>query len=91
LQPVFRDAFATRGAVVKRLAVDPDRGSRERMPVRRSAAVVGRSPATISRFLATVELSSLKALEPAQPVVLYEREAPGELLHMGTKKLGRIV
>ncbi len=36
-------------------------------------------------------LSSLKALDPVQPVVCYEREAPGELLHMDTKKLGRIV
>jgi hypothetical protein len=33
----------------------------------------------------------LKALDPVQPVVRYEREAPGELLHMDTKKLGRIV
>jgi transposase InsO family protein len=60
------------------------------MPMRRIATVVGRSPATISRFLAALGLSSLKALEPAQAAVRYEREAPGELLHMDTKKLGRI-
>ena len=64
---------------------------RARMPMRRIAAVVGRSVATISRVLAGLGLSSLKALDPAQPVVRYEREAPGELLHMDTKKLGRIV
>jgi transposase InsO family protein len=63
---------------------------RDRMPVRRIATVVGRSVATISRFLARLGLSSLKALEPAIPAVRYEREAPGELLHMDTKKLGRI-
>ncbi len=51
----------------------------------------GRSVATISRVLARLGLSSLKSLEPAPPVVRYEREAPGELLHMDSKKLGRIV
>ena len=63
---------------------------RARMPMRRIAAVVGRSVATVSRFLAGLGLSSLKALEPVQPIVRYERDAPGELLHMDTKKLGRI-
>ncbi len=36
-------------------------------------------------------LSSLKAFDPVEPIVRYEREAPGELLHMDTKKLGCIV
>ncbi len=64
---------------------------RARMPVRKIASVVGRSVATVSRFLAGLGLSSLKALEPREPVLRYERQAPGELLHMDTKKLGRIV
>ena len=64
---------------------------RQRMPVRRIAAVVGRSAATVSRLLARLGLSSLKALDALVPPVRYEREAPGELLHMDTKKLGRIV
>jgi transposase InsO family protein len=55
------------------------------------AAIVGRSVATVSRFLAGLGLSSLKSLDPVRPAVRYEREAPGELLHMDTKKLGRIV
>lgn len=63
---------------------------RGRMPMRRIATVVGRSVATISRVLARLGLSSLKALEPREPIVRYEREAPGELLHMDMKKLGRI-
>jgi len=63
---------------------------RNRMPMRSIARVVGRSVATISRVLATVGLSSLKALEPKAPQVRYEREAPGELLHLDTKKLGYI-
>jgi transposase InsO family protein len=63
---------------------------RARMPMRRIAAVVGRSVATVSRFLASLGLSSLKALDPLRPIVRYERDAPGELLHMDTKKLARI-
>ena len=55
------------------------------------ATVVGRSVATVSRLLAGLGLSSLKVLDPVQPVGRYERAAPGELLRMDTKKLGRIV
>jgi transposase InsO family protein len=64
---------------------------RARMPMRRIAAIVGRSVATISRVLGRLGLSNLKALEPAAPPQRYERDAPGELLHIDTKKLGRIV
>lgn len=64
---------------------------RSRMPMRSIARIVGRSVSTISRLLARLGLSSLKALEPANLAVRYERQRPGELLHMDTKKLGRIV
>ena len=64
---------------------------RARMPMRHIATVVGRSVATVCRLLAQLGLSSLKALDAAAPAVRYEREAPGELLHIDTKKLGRIV
>lgn len=67
-----------------------ERLRRARMSMRTIAGVVGRSVATISRVLAACGLSSLKALDPAKPVVRYERAAPGELLHMDTKKLGCI-
>lgn len=60
------------------------------MPMRRIAAVVGRSVASISRHLHVLGLSSLRALDPIPPVVRYEHAAPGDLLHMDTKKLGRI-
>lgn len=42
-------------------------------------------------MLARLGLSSLKALDSTSPTLRYEREAPGELLHIDTKKLGRIV
>ncbi len=35
-------------------------------------------------------LGKLNALEPKPPVVRYQREQPGELVHTDTKKLGRI-
>ena len=47
------------------------------------------SPATVSRILRTARLSRMKDLEPPQPVVRYERERPGELIHLDIKKLGR--
>ncbi len=81
----------TRCRVDAHLAERIEQLRRARMPMRRIAAVVGRSAATISRLLARLGLSSLKALDPAMPVVRYERKAPGELLHIDTKKLGRIV
>ena len=64
---------------------------RDRMSMRRIAELVHLSVATISRVLARLGLSSLKALAPKQPVVRYEHGAPGDLLHMDTKKLARIV
>lgn len=60
------------------------------MPIRRIATMVGRSVVTVFRPLARRGLSGLKALEPALPVVRYERELPGELLHIDTEKLGCI-
>ena len=48
------------------------------------------SKATLSRVLRRHGLSRLAALEPpAPPVQRYERDVPGELLHLDIKKLGR--
>lgn len=82
----------TRNSIDAELAERIEGLRRSRMPVRRIAAVGGRSVATTSRFVGSLGLSSLTALEPAKPAVLrYEHEAPGELLHINTKKLGRSV
>jgi transposase InsO family protein len=53
------------------------------------AREVGVSAATVSRALKMRGLNRLKALEPAEPVRRYEREHPGELIHIDIKKLGR--
>jgi transposase InsO family protein len=47
------------------------------------------SPATVSRILRRLGLNRLSALEPAEPVRRYEREKPGELIHIDIKKLGK--
>jgi transposase InsO family protein len=54
------------------------------------AAEVGVSPATVSRILSGLGLNRIRDLEPAEPVRRYEREKPGEMIHIDIKKLGRI-
>ena len=51
-------------------------------------AATGVSPATVSRVLRRLGLNKLSALEPAEPVRRYEREHPGQLIHLDIKKLG---
>ncbi len=54
------------------------------------AAEVGVSSATVSRILRRMGLNKLTALDPVEPVRRYEREHPGEIIHIDIKKLGRI-
>jgi len=63
---------------------------RQRWTGAQIAKEVGVSPATVSRVLRRLGLNRLKALEPAEPIRRYERERPGELIHLDIKKLGRI-
>ena len=62
---------------------------RQRYTGKQIAAEVGVSPATVSRVLRRLGLNKLQRLEPAEPVRRYEREHPGELIHIDIKKLGR--
>jgi transposase InsO family protein len=50
----------------------------------------GLSPSTAYAILRRRGLSRLDRLEPRPPVVRYERQRPGELVHLDTKMLGRI-
>ena len=45
---------------------------------------------TVGRILRRHHLSRLDQLEPKEPPRRYEHEAPGDLLHLDTKKLARI-
>jgi transposase InsO family protein len=55
----------------------------------RIASYMGVSRATVSRVLRRAGLSRLSDLGPQELVQRYEREHPGELLHIDIKKLGR--
>ena len=57
----------------------------------RIAQSLGVSESTVSRVLARAGLSRWRDLVPSDPGVRYEHEHPGDLLHIDTKKLGRIV
>lgn len=63
---------------------------RQRYTAKQIAAEVGVSPATVSRILRRLGLNRISALEPAEPIRRYERQHPGELIHLDIKKLGRI-
>ena len=62
---------------------------RQRWTGRHIAQEVGVSPATVSRVLKRAGLSRLRDIEPAAPIVRYERQHPGEMIHIDIKKLGR--
>jgi transposase InsO family protein len=62
---------------------------RRRYTGKQIAAEVGISPATVSRILYRLGLNRLAALEPAEPIRRYERQHPGELIHIDIKKLGK--
>ena len=62
---------------------------RERRTMYQIASVAGLSLSSVARICRAAGLSRLKTLEPAGPTIRYERDNPGELLHVDTKRLGR--
>ena len=62
---------------------------RQRYTMDQIAAETGLSRATVSRILKHRGLSLLACLEPKPPRPRYERETPGEIIHIDIKKLGR--
>ena len=63
---------------------------RRRLTHARIAASLGVSKSTVGRVLDRAGLSRLCDLEPSEPVLRYEHAHPGDLIHIDTKKLGRI-
>ena len=55
----------------------------------RIAAYTGVSRSTVSRVLQRAGMSKLTDLSPKEDVQRYEHDAPGDLLHIDIKKLGR--
>jgi transposase InsO family protein len=63
---------------------------RERKTGVQIAQLTGLSRATVSRILTRLKLNKIRMLEPKLPPNRYERDAPGDLLHIDIKKLARI-
>lgn len=61
-----------------------------RLTQARIARSLGVSESTVSRVLGRAGLSKLSDLIPVEPVQRYEHAHPGDLIHIDTKKLGRI-
>ncbi len=62
---------------------------KQRRIYHRIAAETGVSRATVGRILVRHGLNRWRDLEPAPPVIRYERQGPGEMIHMDIKKLGK--
>ena len=67
-----------------------ERRRRQRLSGPAIARQLGMPVSTVGGILRRLGLGRLATLEPRPPIVRYERERPGELLHIDTKKLGRI-
>ena len=61
----------------------------QRQTYRQIALALSLSHSTVARILMRAGLNRLSHLEPARPDNRYEHEAPGDLLHLDIKKLGR--
>jgi transposase InsO family protein len=73
-----------------RLRVDRiERLRRRRLTGAQIAARLGMPRSTVAAVLQRRGLERLSRLTPKPAVVRYERQRPGELLHLDTKKLGR--
>ena len=63
---------------------------RERQTGPAIARALGLARSTVSLVLRRLGLSRLALLDPRPAVIRYERERPGELIHLDIKKLGKI-
>ena len=61
----------------------------ERRTMRQVARLAGVGLSTVARVCKAEGLSRLRSLEPQPPPVRYEHDAPGDMLHIDTKRLGR--
>ena len=63
---------------------------RKRMTLWKIAAKLGLSRAKAARFGKARGLSLLSALEPEEFFRRYEKEAPDDMIHIDSKRLGRL-
>ncbi len=90
----LKDRSSAPGSSPRRLARDVvaeiERQRRLRLSGPAIARALGLPRSTVGAVLHRLGLGRLAALDPKPPVVRYQRERPGELIHIDTKKLGRI-
>ena len=67
-----------------------ERLRRQRMTGPRIARQLAMPRSTVGAVLRRLGLGQLGNLDPKPPAIRYQRERPGELIHIDTKKLGRI-
>jgi transposase InsO family protein len=72
------------------VAADIERLRRERRSGPAIAQQLALPTSTVGVVLRRCGLGRLEALEPKPEIVRYERDTPGELIHIDIKKLGRI-
>ena len=70
--------------------VEIERLRRQRMTGPQIARQLAMPGSTVGLVLRRLGLGRLSALEPKPPIVRYERERPGDMIHIDIKKLGRI-
>ena len=63
---------------------------RQRLTGPAIAQSLGLARSTVGLVLRRLGLNRLVLLEPKPPVIRYERERPGEMIHLDIKKLGKI-
>ena len=63
---------------------------RQRMTGPQIARRLGMARSTVGLILRRLGLGRLRLLDPKPPIVRYERDRPGEMIHLDIKKLGRI-
>lgn len=81
-----RSPGATRADVVEAILAL----RQQRLTVAMIARRLSRARSTVAAVLQRHGLSRLPPLSPPPPVIRYEYKTPGDLLHIDTKKLGRI-
>ncbi|NAW32929.1 IS481 family transposase [Halomonas alimentaria] len=80
-----RSPFATDAATVEQII----ERRQQRQTYRQIAQALGIGESTVARILKRKGLNRLAALSPPRPDNRYEHDAPGDLLHLDIKKLGR--
>jgi transposase InsO family protein len=66
-----------------------ERLRRQRMSGPKIAQALGMAVSTVGAVLRRLGLGKLASLDPKPEVIRYERSAPGEMIHLDIKKLGR--